>query len=76
MASGSGSGSGIMGRDPCWKYCTPMEENKNGTVCNYCRLTIKSGKITHFKISPIPYKPHSNTKKCPNVPLEVKQEIR
>ena len=71
----SGSGSGIMGRDPCWKYCTLMEGNKNGTICNYYRLKIKSGKITHFKFHLSHTNPHSNTKKCPNVPPEVKQEI-
>ena len=44
----SRSGNGIMGRDPYWKYYTLMEGNKNGTVCNYCGLTIKSGGITRF----------------------------
>ncbi|WJZ82965.1 hypothetical protein VitviT2T_002686 [Vitis vinifera] len=45
------SENGIMGRDPCWKYCTPMEGNKNGTICNYCGLAIKSGGITHFNFT-------------------------
>ena len=62
------SGSGIMGRDPCWKYCTIMEENKNGTVCNYYGLTIKNGEITCFKFYLSHTDPHSNTKKCSNVP--------
>ena len=53
-----------------------MEGNKNGTICNYCGLTIKNGRITHFKFHLSHIDPHSNTKKCPNVPLEVKQEIR
>ena len=57
------SGSGIIGRDPCWKYCTIMEENKNGTVCNYYGLTIKSGEITHFKFYLSHIDPPSNTKK-------------
>ncbi|KAL6327522.1 hypothetical protein AAG906_021608 [Vitis piasezkii] len=70
------SESGIMGRDPCWKYCTPMEGNKNGTICNYCGLAIKSGGITRFKFHLSHTDPNSNTKKCPNVPPEVKQEIR
>ncbi|WKA04892.1 hypothetical protein VitviT2T_022889 [Vitis vinifera] len=70
------SGSSIMGRDPCWKYCTPMDGNKNGTVCNYCGLAIKSGEITRFKFHLSHTDPNSNTKKCPNVPPEVKQEIR
>ena len=67
------SGNGIMGQDPCWKYCTPMEGNKNGIVFNYCGLTIKSGGITRFKFHPSHIDPNSNTKKCPNVPLEVKK---
>nr|WJZ88460.1 hypothetical protein VitviT2T_007756 [Vitis vinifera] len=70
------SESDTMGRDPCWKYCTPMEGNKNGTICNYCGLAIKSGGITRFKFHLSHTDPNSNTKKCPNVPPEVKQEIR
>ncbi|KAL6320235.1 hypothetical protein AAG906_005305 [Vitis piasezkii] len=70
------SGSSIMGRDPCWKYCIPMERNKNGTECNYSRLAIKSGGITRFQFHLSHTGPNSNTKKCPNVPPEVKQEIR
>ncbi|WKA03036.1 hypothetical protein VitviT2T_021173 [Vitis vinifera] len=66
------SESGIMGRDSCWKYCTPMEGNKNGIICNYCGLTIKSGGITCFKFHLSHIDPNSNTKKCPNVPPEVK----
>ena len=69
------SGSGIMGWDSCWKYCTPMEGNKNGTICNYCGLTIKSGGITRFKFY-LSHNPNSNTKKCTNVLPKVKQEIR
>ena len=53
-----------------------MEENRNGTVCNYCGLVIRSGEITHFKFHLSHSDPHSNTKKYPNVPLEVKQEMR
>ena len=56
------SGSGIMGQDPCWKYCTPMEGNKNGTVCNYYGLTIKNGGITRFKFHLSHTEPNSNTK--------------
>ena len=47
MASGSvsacASGSSVVGQEPAWKYCTPMKGNKNGTICNYGGLTIKSG---------------------------------
>ena len=70
------SGSNIGGRDPAWKYCTHMEGNINCTVCNYCGLVIRSGGITRFKFQLSHLDPHSNTKKCPNVPSEVKQEMR
>ena len=59
----SRSGSGVMGRDPCWKYCTPMEGNKNGKVCNYCGLTINSSEITRFTFYLSHIDPHSNTKR-------------
>ena len=68
MASGSG------GRDLAWKYCTPLEGHKNGTICNYCGLSIKSCGITCLKFHLSHTDPHS--KKCPNVPPEVKQEMK
>ena len=37
---------------------------------------IRSGGITRFKYHLSHSDPHSNTKKCPNVPPEVKQEMR
>ena len=37
---------------------------------------IKSGGITRFKFHLSHSDPHSNTKKCPNVPPKVKQEMR
>ena len=61
--SSSASGSGVVGRDPVWKYCTPMEMNKNETICNYCGLTIKIGGNIHFKFHLSHIDPHSNTKK-------------
>ena len=70
------SGSNIEGRDPAWKYCTHMERNKNGIVCNYYDLVIRSGEITRFKYHLSHLDPHSNTKKCPNMPTKVKQEMR
>ena len=70
MTSGSG------GRDPAWRYYTPLEGHKNGTICNYCGLSIKSGGITRLKFHLSHTDPHSNTKKCPNVPPEVKQEMK
>ena len=70
------SGSNIGGRDPTWKYCTHVEGNKNGKVCNYCGLVITSGGITRFKFHLSHPDPHSNIKKCPNVLSEVKQEMK
>ena len=61
MASRSG------GRDLAWRYCTSLEGNKNGTICNYCGLMIKSGGITRLKFHLSHTDPHLNTKKCPNV---------
>ena len=69
------SGSDIGGRDSIWKYCIHVEGNRNGVVCNYCGLVIKSGGITRFKFHLSHSNPHSNIKKCPNVPLKVKQEM-
>ena len=70
------SGSNIGGRDLALKYCTHMEGNRNGIVCNYCGLMIKSGEITCFKFHLSHSDPHYNTKKCPNVPPKVKREMR
>ena len=72
----SGSEDNIVGRDPAWRYCIPVEENKNITICNYCGLMIKSGEIIHFKFHLSHTNPHLNTKKCQNVPSEVKQEMK
>ena len=72
----SGSGGNIVSRDPAWRYCTHMEGNKNITIFIYCGLMIKSGGITRFKFHLSHTDPHSNTKKCPNVPSKVKQEMK
>ena len=72
----SGNGSNTGGRDPTWKYCTPIEGNRNGTICNFCGIVIKSGGITRFKFHLSRTDPHSNSKKCPNVPPKVKKEMR
>ena len=74
--NGTTSGSSATGQDPAWKNCTPVEGNKNGTICNYCGLLIKSGCITQFKFHLSHTDPHSNTKKCPRVPPDIKEEIR
>ena len=39
-------------------------------------MVIKSGGITRFKFHLSNKDPHSNRKKCPNVPPEVKKEMR
>ncbi|RVX18459.1 hypothetical protein CK203_006548 [Vitis vinifera] len=72
----SEGGSALPGRDPAWKYCLPIEGNRNGTICNFCGLVMKSGGITRFKFHLMHKDPHNNTKKCPRVPPEVKEEIR
>ena len=72
----SGSGSNTRGRDPTWKYYTPIEGNRNDTICNFCCMVIKSDGITRFKFYLSHTNPHSNSKKCHNVPLEVKKEMR
>ncbi|KAL6345769.1 hypothetical protein AAG906_017519 [Vitis piasezkii] len=72
----SEGGSAVPGRDPAWKYCLPIEGNRNGTICNFCGLVMKSGGITRFKSHLMHKDPHNNTKKCPRVPPEVKEEIR
>ena len=69
----SGSGSTAGGRDPAWKYCTPIEGNRNDTICNFCGMVIKSGGVTRFKFNLSHTDPHSNSKKCHNVPLGVKK---
>ena len=70
MANGSG------GQDPVWRYYAPLEGHKNGTICNYCGLSIKIGGITRLKFHLSHTSPHSNTKKCPNMPPKVKQEMK
>ena len=64
------------GRAPTWRYCTSLEGNKNGTICNYYDLMIKSGGITRLKFHLSHTDPHSNTKKCPNVLPKVTQEMK
>ena len=53
-----------------------LRGNINGTICNFCGLLMKSGGITRFKFHLMHKDPHNNTKKCPRVPPEVKEEIR
>ena len=69
-------GSAMPRLDPAWKYCSPIEGNRNGTICNLCGLVMKSGGITRFKSHLMHKDLHNNTKKCPRVPLEVKENIR
>ena len=88
MASGSagggrgrggdgGGGSGTFGRDLVWKYsCSPLEGNRNETICNFCGLVMKSGGTSRFKYHLAHRDLNNNTKKFLLVPLEVKEEIR
>ena len=71
-----GSASTVRGRDSVWKYCIPIEGNGIDTICNYCGMLIKSSGITQFKFHLSHTDPHSNSKKCPNVPPKVKKEMR
>ena len=48
-SGGGGGGSGMFGRDVAWKYCSPVEGNRNETICNFCGLLMKSGGISRFK---------------------------
>ena len=59
-----------------YKYCSPLEGNRNGTICNFCELVMKSGDISRFKYHLAHRDPNNNTKKCLSVPPEVKEEIR
>ena len=72
----SEGGSTIPRLDPAWKYCSLVKDNRNGTICNFCGLLMKSGGITRFKFHLTHNDPHNNTKKCPRVPPEVKEEIQ
>ena len=72
----SGSGSNTRGRDPACKYCTPIEGNINDIICNFYGMVIKSGGSTRFKFHLSHTYSHSNSKKCLNVPPEVKKEMR
>lgn len=71
-----GSRSDFGGHEPGWKYCTPFKGNRNDTICNYCGLVMKSGGITRLKFHLSHVNPHSNSKKCLNMPLEMKQQIK
>lgn len=69
MASSTG------GHDPAWNYAIPIEGNKNGTTCIFCKSTFKSGGITRLKSHLCGYDPHKGVKKCNAVPPEVKKEM-
>ena len=71
-SGGGGGGSGMFGRDVAWKYCSPVEGNRNETICNFCGLLMKSGGISRFKYHLVHIDPNNNTKKCLTVPPEVK----
>ena len=60
----SRSGSGVVGRDLAWKYCTPVDGNRNNVTCNYCGMIIKNEDITWFKFQLSHTNSNSNTKKC------------
>ena len=53
--------------------CMPIEGNKNDIIYHFCGMMIKSGRITQFKFHLSHTDPHSNSKKCPNEPPDVKK---
>lgn len=69
-------GGGIERRDPAWKHYSPMEGNKNWTICNYCGMLIYSGGITRFKFHLAHRDLHNNTKKCLNLPPKVENDTQ
>ncbi|RVW56997.1 hypothetical protein CK203_070574 [Vitis vinifera] len=73
---GGGGESGMFSRDVAWKYCSPVEGNLNGIICNFCGLLMKRRDISQFKFHLAHRDSNNNTKKCPKVPLEVKEEIQ
>ena len=43
---GGGGESGMFSRDVAWKYCSLVEGNLNGIICNFCGLLMKSRDIS------------------------------
>ena len=70
MASGGGR------RDPAWKHGEQLPGNKNGSICKYCGITMRSGGVTRLKYHLSGLDPGNNVQHCPSVPVEVKQFIR
>ena len=73
--------SGGSRRDPAWEHGEQIPSNKNGSICKYCRLTMKSGGVTRLKyhlsgMDPGNNVPGNNVLRCESVPTEVKAYIK
>ena len=68
--------SGGSRRDPAWEHGEQIPSNKNGSICKYCRLTMKSGGVTRLKYHLSGMDPGNNVLRCEFVPTEVKAYIK
>ncbi len=68
--------SGGSRRDPAWEYGERIPGNKNGSICKYCRITMKSGGVTRLKYHLRGMDPRNNVQQCEAVPIEVKNFIK
>nr|XP_011469160.1 PREDICTED: uncharacterized protein LOC105352880 [Fragaria vesca subsp. vesca] len=68
--------SGGSRRDPAWEHGERIPGNKNGSICKYCRITMKSGGVTRLKYHLSGMDPGNNVQRCEAVPIEVKNFIR
>lgn len=68
--------SGGSRRDPAWEHGEQIPSNKNGSICKYCRLTMKSGGVTRLKYHLSGMDPGNNVLRCESVPTEVKAYIK
>lgn len=62
-------------KDQAWSHCMPIEGNKNGFTCNYCKREFLGGGVTRFKyhVAGIGDK---DINKCKNAPPEVRRLFR
>jgi hypothetical protein len=69
----SEGGSARKTIDSAWRHGKPMDNNRFGSICNYCGQVMKSGGVSRLKEHLAGG--HKNVKDCPNVPREVRQEM-
>ncbi|XP_062028688.1 uncharacterized protein LOC133744631 [Rosa rugosa] len=68
--------SGRSRRDPAWEHGEQIPDNKNGSICKYCGVTMKSGGVTLLKYHLSGLDPGNNVQQCEAVPTEVKNFIK